>query len=410
MKTILTAFATVLFGLLLPAQAQEAAHVFDKAGHAIFTVTVTTEDSSVVDVVAQGSAVLIAPGRLVTNCHVIDKGSLIFVSRKEAGITERVRLVGRDAQHDLCELDLVRAREGFDRPVQVAPAGTLRVGDPVYAIGSPRGMELTISNGIASAVRETGAGIRVIQTNASLSPGSSGGGLFDAKGRLVGITTFVAKDAQNLNFAVAAEYLASAGISPEELSKQRSVAAGTEAFPLREAAYERSERLRRQERSSIEERKRQLEVPPSNPGARAASSAPVTRRDAKAMAALLAVQENPSDARPVRTYEQLAKTGQLEGLDDDAVVRKVYAAVMADQVRGQLRWNGGGSPAAQFQVELRRNGEILYILPLKSSGQEAFDREAQRAIGVASPFPVPRDNDAFALVRGMAVEVKPAKK
>jgi outer membrane biosynthesis protein TonB len=52
----------------------------------------------------------------------------------------------------------------------------------------------------------------------------------------------------------------------------------------------------------------------------------------------------------------------------------------------------------------------MYVLPVQSSGQESFDREAQRAIGVASPFPVPRDNGAYELVRGTVVEVTPPKK
>jgi len=63
---------------------------------------------------------------------------------------------------------------------------------------------LTISEGLVSGVREADAQTWV-QTTAPISPGSSGGGLFDTQGRLVGITTFLLKDKQNLNFAVPAE-------------------------------------------------------------------------------------------------------------------------------------------------------------------------------------------------------------
>lgn len=66
-------------------------------------------------------------------------------------------------------------------------------------------MELTISNGIISGFRETNGGMKLRQTTAPFSPGSSGGGLFDDQGRLVGITTLIAKDSQNLNFAVSAK-------------------------------------------------------------------------------------------------------------------------------------------------------------------------------------------------------------
>lgn len=85
-------------------------------------------------------------------------------------------------------------------------ADAIRIGARVYAIGAPRGMELTISEGIVSSLREH-AGIRFIQTTAAISPGSSGGGLFDAQARLVGITSFLLKDAQNLNFAYPAFYI-----------------------------------------------------------------------------------------------------------------------------------------------------------------------------------------------------------
>ncbi|MFP5464469.1 MAG: trypsin-like peptidase domain-containing protein, partial [Gammaproteobacteria bacterium] len=71
----------------------------------------------------------------------------------------------------------------------------------VYSIGSPGGLENTLGEGIISGLR----GKRLIQTSAPISHGSSGGGLFDAAGYLIGITTFNMVDAQNLNFAVSAE-------------------------------------------------------------------------------------------------------------------------------------------------------------------------------------------------------------
>jgi hypothetical protein len=91
-------------------------------------------------------------------------------------------------------------------------------------------------------------------------------------------------------------------------------------------------------------------------------------------------------------------------------VRKVYGAVIRDQVAENLRWTGGGTPAALFQVQLRRNGELMFALPEKSSGNETFDREAQRAIGAASPFPVPNDNAAFEQMRTLSLEIRPPKK
>jgi S1-C subfamily serine protease len=84
----------------------------------------------------------------------------------------------------------------------------LAIGEPVYAIGAPRGLELSLSNGIVSQYRQQPStypsNYRLIQTTAAVSAGSSGGGLFDSTGRLVGITSFFVDESQNLNFAVPA--------------------------------------------------------------------------------------------------------------------------------------------------------------------------------------------------------------
>ena len=85
----------------------------------------------------------------------------------------------------------------------------LKVGSRVYAIGSPRGLEQTISDGLLSGVRRSADGsFTALQVTVPISRGSSGGGLFDAQGRLIGITTFTLRDAQNLNFALPASWIA----------------------------------------------------------------------------------------------------------------------------------------------------------------------------------------------------------
>ncbi|MBC7430796.1 MAG: trypsin-like peptidase domain-containing protein, partial [Rubritepida sp.] len=83
-------------------------------------------------------------------------------------------------------------------------ARDLRVGERVYAIGAPRGLELTLTEGLVSALRRMD-GIDTVQSTAPTAPGSSGGGLFDARGNLVGITTSGVGRSESLNFALAAE-------------------------------------------------------------------------------------------------------------------------------------------------------------------------------------------------------------
>jgi S1-C subfamily serine protease len=109
-----------------------------------------------------------------------------------------------DEQFDLCSLDV----SGFDAPaVAIGSIEMVQTGERVFAIGAPLGLDLTISEGIVSSLRDMPQG-RVIQTSAPVSPGSSGGGLFDAQARLVGIVTFQTRSGQNLNFAVPADWIA----------------------------------------------------------------------------------------------------------------------------------------------------------------------------------------------------------
>jgi Trypsin-like peptidase domain len=81
---------------------------------------------------------------------------------------------------------------------------SLEVGETVYTIGNPRRLERTLANGLVSGKREL-EGERWIQFTAPISRGSSGGGLFDAQGNLIGITSLSVRDAQGINFAIPAE-------------------------------------------------------------------------------------------------------------------------------------------------------------------------------------------------------------
>ncbi len=147
-----------------------------------------------------GSGVVIAPDRVITNRHVIEDGVSFRVVHNDKKWP--AKLIRVDPDHDLAELSV----SGLDAPtVQVVDSSKLDVGEKVYAIGAPEGLELTISEGLISGLRDFDKSL-VIQTSAAISPGSSGGGLFDAQGRLVGITTFYLKEGQSLNFALPAEW------------------------------------------------------------------------------------------------------------------------------------------------------------------------------------------------------------
>ncbi len=149
-----------------------------------------------------GSAVVIGPGEVITNCHVAKMGPNIELNFRSEKAT--ATLVTADETYDLC---LLRT-SGLSAPaVATADLNEVHTGQSVFAIGSPQGLELTISEGIISSLRTVPDVGTVIQTSAAISPGSSGGGLFDSNGRLIGITTFQSRSGQNLNFAVPAEWI-----------------------------------------------------------------------------------------------------------------------------------------------------------------------------------------------------------
>ncbi|MGE0098775.1 MAG: S1C family serine protease [Hydrogenophaga sp.] len=153
---------------------------------------------------AKGSAVVIGAGSLITNCHVLVRAKRVTVSREN--VTYGATLEHPDTERDLCQLKVAN----FTAPaITMAPAESLRVGSRVYAIGNPRGLETTISDGLLSGIRRSDTNdFTALQITVPISAGSSGGGLFDAQGRLIGITTFYIKEGQNLNFALPATWIA----------------------------------------------------------------------------------------------------------------------------------------------------------------------------------------------------------
>jgi S1-C subfamily serine protease len=150
--------------------------------------------------VYEGSAVAITPTLALTNCHIIKgRRAVVLVQNKkmDAGI-----VVASDPRSDRCVIASQRMKL---HPVSgVRPYSDVAVGEKTYSIGNPSGLVGTLGEGIVSGLREQ-RGVRYVQTSAPISPGSSGGGLFDEHGNLLGITTFKIDDAESLNFAIAAE-------------------------------------------------------------------------------------------------------------------------------------------------------------------------------------------------------------
>ena len=146
------------------------------------------------------SGVMLPSGDIVTNYHVVKAGVRYTVGRGKQATPATLKAGDPDI-----DLGLLTAPGLEAIPARLGKAGELKVGEPVYAVGVPEGLELSLSEGIVSQLR--GGPPPLIQTTLVISPGSSGGGLFNAEGELVGITTFYLKEGQNLNFALPVEWI-----------------------------------------------------------------------------------------------------------------------------------------------------------------------------------------------------------
>ncbi len=179
-----------------PATSLPAGDVFKLVSPSVFIVESLDANGAVI---MMGSGVAISLDVVVTNYHVIADGKAWRVRQGEklwdAAVTHD------DAAHDLCSLKVVGLNA---RPVRLRRISTVEIGEQVYAIGSPEGLELSLSEGIVSGIRHLQTG-DMIQMTAAISHGSSGGGLFDSSGRLIGLTTSYIEGGQSLNFAIPAD-------------------------------------------------------------------------------------------------------------------------------------------------------------------------------------------------------------
>ena len=151
---------------------------------------------------AQGSAVAISEDTALTNCHVFEGSESAVVMVDDNQVPAKLGIV--DEETDRCFIRISPSDAKLKAVRGIRSVDTLVVGERVYTIGTPSGLENSLGEGVVSGLRDD-EGIQYVQTTAPISPGSSGGGLFDASGNLIGITTFILEDAQNLNFAIAAD-------------------------------------------------------------------------------------------------------------------------------------------------------------------------------------------------------------
>jgi len=224
----------------LDAYSRAVTSVADAVGPAVVRVEVRNKNGRPGGV---GSGVVIAPdGLVLTNCHVVEGAKEVRLLDAEGRIMDARRL-GEDPDTDLA---LLRAGSARDLPsAALGDSKKLKRGQLVVAIGNPLGFESTVTAGVISAL---GRSLRsrngrliedVIQTDAALNPGNSGGPLVSSRGEVIGINTAVIMGAQGICFAVAsntAQFVLSELIQHGRVRRAYiGISAQTTAVPRRHA-------------------------------------------------------------------------------------------------------------------------------------------------------------------------------
>ena len=193
--------ALFLFCGIIAAHAQRPQQIAKKA--LASTVLLVMEDANG-QPLSLGSGFFVRNGQVATNLHVVkgaSRGYAKLVDQKTKYDIEGITAV--DAERDLVILKISVPRA---QVISLGDSDTVQIGSPVYAVGNPRGLEGTFSQGIISSIRKVGTD-KILQLTAPISPGSSGGPVLNDKGQVIGVSVATFRGGQNLNFAIPSNYL-----------------------------------------------------------------------------------------------------------------------------------------------------------------------------------------------------------
>ena len=202
-RKALTLVLSVIFLVILPSIifAQTAQEIAKKAFDS--TVLLVMEDANG-QPLSLGSGFFVRDGEVASNLHVVKgaaRGYAKIIGQKTKFDIEGITAV--DSERDLVVLKISGAHA---RALALGNSESVQVGETVYAVGNPQGLEGTFSQGIVSSIREVGTD-KLLQITAPISPGSSGGPVLNGKGEVIGVSVATFRGGQNLNFAIPSIYL-----------------------------------------------------------------------------------------------------------------------------------------------------------------------------------------------------------
>ena len=197
----LITFLILLFCGIPRANAQTPQQIAKKAFDS--TVLLVMEDANG-QPISLGSGFFVRNGQIATNLHVVEgaaRGYAKLVGQKKKYDIKGITAI--DPQRDLVILKV----SAFGQQVlSLGDSDVVQVGESVYAVGNPRGLEGTFSQGIISSIREVGMD-KLLQITAPISPGSSGGPVLNRTSDVIGVSVATFRGGQNLNFAIPSNYL-----------------------------------------------------------------------------------------------------------------------------------------------------------------------------------------------------------
>ncbi|MEK7407550.1 MAG: S1C family serine protease [Acidobacteriota bacterium] len=151
-----------------------------------------------------GSGFLVRDGEIASNLHVVEGAARGYA--KLVGERMKCDIEGITAVDPARDLVVLKISTGPSKALPLGNSDAVQVGESVYAVGNPQGLEGTFSQGIVSSIRAVGTD-KLLQITAPISPGSSGGPVLNAKGEVIGVSVATFRGSQNLNFAIPSNYL-----------------------------------------------------------------------------------------------------------------------------------------------------------------------------------------------------------